>query len=264
MIIDWTAMRLAWIDEVRTALAPKLLADARFGGANDLLGRFEREIAAWQRGGSFRPVIEFGNELAAAECLLSTLGHDGQMFYEPPITGSKKRIDFLLVDANGGRDWVEVKTVAPTWVDDDPGRQRFTRIAQAFPANAQLVVAREWAGAAIAGQSIKARWSLIQRAAEVEARAAEIPPSERGPVWLMLCSTGLTWHPDELEDFADFYRTGVARDDDWMRNAAAQYMRDERVTFTHSLAGFHYLARKHDAVSAHDFRCDVRGPEFGR
>jgi hypothetical protein len=257
-------LRLARINEVQITLAAKLRADTRFVGSKDLLGRFDREIAAWQRGGSFQAVIEIGNELAAAERLLSTLGRDGQMRYEPPIVGSKKRIDFLLLDANRTRSWVEVKTIHPTWVDNEPGWQRFVRIAQAFPANAQLVVDSQWAGSAIAGQSIKTRWSFIKRSVEVEARAAEISRHECGPVWLMLCSTGLNWCLDELEDFADFYRTGVARDDDWMCNAAAQYMRDEQVTFSGALAGFHYLARKHDAVSAHDFRCDVRGPAFGR
>lgn len=258
------ALRLTWINQVQISLAAKLRADTRFVGSKDLLGRFDREIATWQSHGCFRQVIEIGNELAAAECLLSTLSQDSQMLYEPLITGSKKRIDFLLVDSNGSRSWIEVKTIHPTWVDNESGWERFMRIAQAFPANAQLIVAKEWSGSAIAGQFIKARWSFIKRTAEVEAREVEIPRSEYGPVWLMLCSTGQNWHLEDLEDFADFYRTGVARDDDWMCNAVAEYMHDEKVTFTRALAGFHYLARKHDAVSAHDFRYNVRGSKFGR
>jgi hypothetical protein len=263
MGIDWNAMKEEWIAAAQAELLPKLLADERFKDGKKLTDRFQLEIDTWRKTDSFKPVIEIGNELAAAECLLDSLNDGDCLMYEPPMAGTKKRIDFLKLSAAGQHEWIEVKTVAPSWVDDETGWERFMKIAQAFPDNANLVVAKEWAGAAIAGQEIKARWSFIQRTAEVEARADVIPDAQKGPVWLLLCSTGLTWHADALEDFADFYRTGQARADDWMRNAVAQYMAEEGIKFNHSLAGFHYLARKHDEVSAHDFRMNVRGPVFG-
>jgi hypothetical protein len=263
MIIDWRAMRKAWIETVKAELLPKLLADSRFKNGVKLTERFQREVDLWSMTANFRPVIHIGNELAAAECLLDSLHYDDRLLYEPPMAGTKKRIDFLKLNALGQHDWVEVKTVAPKWVDDEAGWQRFTKIAKEFPENAQLIVNREWAGAATAGQFIKTRWSFVQRTAEVEARAAFIPYARKGRVWLLFCSTGSDWCPHELEDFADFYRTGQPRADDSMSNAADRFMSDEGIVFSRSLAGFHYLGRKHEEVSAHCFRMSVAGPNFG-
>jgi hypothetical protein len=55
---------------------------------------------------------------------------------------------------------------------------------------------------------------FIQRTIEVERKAALIPSNEMGRVWLLFCSDRFAWDCDELEDFADFYRTGRFRQDD--------------------------------------------------
>ena len=263
MVIDWQASKEQWIAEVEAGLLPKLLADARFD-ARSLPARFQHEVEVWKRTRAFRPLIEIGNELAAAECLLNSLGGGDRLTYEPAMPGTERLIDFHRLAASGEHEWVEVKTVAPQWVDYEADWKRFMDIAQAFPENAQLIVAKEWGGAAIAGQAIKARWSFVRRAAAMEAVTPIIPDEMKGPVWVLFCSTGAAWHPDELEDFADFYRTGRAREDDPMRNAVDRFMNDEGIRFQGALAGFHYLGRRHEETSAHDFRMNVEGPNFGR
>lgn len=263
MNVDWQAMKEEWIAEVSRSILPKLASDSRFGRVTDLIDRFHHKIETWRKTNAFRPVIETGNELAAAECLLASLAVGDSLTYEPPMAGTDKRIDFLKISGAGAYEWIEVKTVSPKWADDEAGWLRFSHIAQTFPENAKLAVAKEWGGSAVAGQAIKARWSFIQRAVEAEEQATFIPVNQRGPVWLLFCSTGFEWHQDELEDFADFYRTGNHRADDWLRNAADRYMHDEGIKFSQSLSGFHYLARSHDEVSAHAFSIDVTGPRFG-
>jgi hypothetical protein len=86
--------------------------------------------------------------------------------------------------------------------------------------------------------------------------------SERGPVRLLLCSNG-GFHKGGLEDFADFYRTGRFRGDDWARNAVAQYMQEEGIAFARSLAGFCFLERGWCEAAASDLTIDVRGPALG-
>ncbi|WP_298215153.1 hypothetical protein [Acidocella sp.] len=135
-------------------------------------------------------------------------------------------------------------------------------LATDFPDNARLVVSRAGAGAAISGQEIKARWTFIQRTVEVEHKVALLDASERGPVRLLLCSNG-AFHKDSLEDFADFYKRGCFREDDWSRNAVTRYMADEGITFSGSLAGFCFLKRPWDAAFASELSLDVRGPMFG-
>jgi hypothetical protein len=87
--------------------------------------------------------------------------------------------------------------------------------------------------------------------------------SERGPLRLLLCSSG-PWNRDDLEDFADFYMTGKFREDDWARNALARFMAEKNIAFAKSLAGFGYLERRHDEVEPRRFVLDVRGPRLGR
>jgi hypothetical protein len=132
---DWLGMKEEWIAAIRATLLPKLLADGRFSNGGDLGSKFEQEVRTWEKTGSFKPIIEVGNELASAECLLRSTDHGDRLFYEPAMMGTKKRIDFLRLGAAGQRDWTEVKTVAPQWVDDEAGWKRFTEIAQEFPEN---------------------------------------------------------------------------------------------------------------------------------
>ena len=249
-----------WIAEVHSCLLPKLHADQRFIDVEKLTKKFKLEIETWRKRGKFGAVVEIGNELAAADCLLDSMGEGDKLMYERSMAGTEKRIDFLAITSTGQRNWIEVKTVAPQWVDGEEKWQRFTRIAQGFPENAQLDVKKEWMGAAVGGQFINTRWSFIKCAAEIEARAAFIPDSKKGPVSLLFCSTGSAWCVDELEDFAYCYRTGKPRADDLMQNAAKKYMHDEGISFNRSLAGFHYLGRECEEVFAYDFRMNLSGP----
>ena len=121
------------------------------------------------------------------------------------------------------------------------------------------MINRDFCGAAIGGQKLNARWTFVQRTIEVEVKAALLTVEERGPVRLLFCSAG-EWREDDLEDFADFYRTGNFREDDWAQNAVARYMAERGLSFTRVLSGFCYLERRHDEVEARRLKLDVRGP----
>ena len=110
-----------------------------------------------QQHGRQGPGVGGGNELAAAECLLGSSNPDALVCYEPPMAGTKKRFDFLCMDGTGQRTWIEVKTVAPQWIDDEAGWQRVVRLAQD-------------------------RWSFIEVASEnglgkVVTRSSEVQPA---------------------------------------------------------------------------------------
>lgn len=261
MEIDWNASKKAWITEMRSVVLPKL-RDPRFLDAEKLIARFEAAVVRWLADDNMPPLINDGNELCAAAALLGTMHADDRLLYEPRLAATKKSLDFRVDGADGTMSWFDMKTVAPGWQDDEPSWERFQRIAKEFPDNAVLAVDREWSGAAISGQEIKARWTFVTRTQEVERKAALLTDAERGPVRLLLCSSG-AWRQDALEDFADFYRTGAFREDDWARNALSKYMADEGITLDRSLAGFSYIERAHDEVIHRRFTKDVRGPRPG-
>lgn len=256
MIIDWQASKEEWIDNVRSTLIPRLRADRRLVGSDSLQRHFDTSVEYWRQNGDFRAVINDGNELCAAAAILGCIHAEDLLLYEPRLAATRKSIDFCVVLADGTRAWIDMKTVAPKRQDDKAAWERLCKIAQDFPPTATLI-----AGAAIGSQLLKARWSFVQRAAELEAKIALLTEGERGPVRLLFCSEG-AWQEDDLEDFADFYRSGAFRPDDWAQNAVARYMAEKNLTFDGSIAGFCYLERRHDEVGARRFTIDAKGPQM--
>ena len=231
---DWKTAKEEWIGKLRAELLPLLAEDDRFSDSGAMAQRFEAAVLRWRKSNDFRPVINDANEMCAAGEILKNLRPTDRLPYEPRLRGTRKSIDFCVKWANGGLSWIDMKTVAPGWQDDDAAWERIQQITAVLPSHTHLVVRRDCAGAAIGGQMIKARWSFIQRTVELEAKIALLTDVERGPVRLLLCSEG-AWHRSDLEDFADFYRTGKFRADDWAQNAIAHYMAERSIIFDRSI-----------------------------
>jgi hypothetical protein len=261
MVIDWQAAKEAWIAAMLNELAPRLLKDARFPSAAVSVGRFEKSVTRWRQNRDIRQIINDGNELAAAAAILENMEPCETLSYEPRLAGTPKTIDFLVTGADGTRRWIDMKSVAPVWKDDDEAWQKVVKVAGEFPGNATLIVDRQWSGAAIGSQFINARLSFLQRAVDLEKKIALLTPQEQGEVRLLLCSNG-SWHEDDLEDFADFYRMGQFRSDDWSRNAVKHYMTDKQITLAGTIKGFVFMERMHDEIFARKFRMNVTGPRF--
>jgi hypothetical protein len=259
---DGNELKLALISWVRAELLPSVTHDEKFLGRHRLAARFNEQAERWTAGQSFRQILETANEIAAVSAILQSTGDITELAYEPRLCRTKKTIDFRIGFRSGRRCWIDVKTVAPEWRDDDESWNRFKQLAADFPSNSRLVVARELSGAAISGQEIKARWTFITRTQEAEEKEALLSPDEKAPVQLLFCSNG-PWRKDSLEDFADFYRTGCFRPDDWSRNAIARYLREREIVFARTLAGFSYLRLRWECARIDDFEIDVRGPEMG-
>ena len=145
-----------WIAAIEQQVFPVLRADPRLKDADKLIARFSGNVTRWRAGGEFRPIVEDANELAAAVELLRLDASDVVIRYEPKLMNTAKSIDFSLEWPDGTRSWLDVKTVAPQWIDDAASWQRFENLEAAFPNNARLIVSRNWAGAAISGLEIKA------------------------------------------------------------------------------------------------------------
>ena len=259
----WHADFDRWVDDTRSAYGSCFSADTRFIGADRLLKEFDSAAETWRRRRDPYPAEEKANELAAATALLCRLRASDVLHYEPPLKGTKKRIDFKITGGSAETAWIEVKTVAPRWEDDEKEWQRFLSMQADAPDNVHVIVNKDFGGAGITGQARKTRWSFLHRAVEVERKLKLLDASEQASVALLLCSNGFAWSEDALEDFADFYRTGRFRGDDWFSHAVVRFMHDRQMTLDRSLAGFHYLERKQFEVDPHEFIPFVRGPTRG-
>jgi len=255
-----------WILAVAQTYADILGSDTRFPEAKFLLASFDRAAALWAKRHTkddVKELTEIANELAAAAALLGKLDESQSLAYEPPLRRTKKTIDFLVMNSGKPHMWIDVKTVAPEWVETDHEWRGFEAIRSRLPENTNLIVDKELGGGGIGCQMLKSRWSLYTRAAEIEEKIEDLTDEEKAPVSVMFCSSGFAWHVDTLEDFSDHYRNGKFRQDDWAATMPPRYMEDTMIAFKRTLAGFHYLERGQFEVMPKDFRMFVRGPCFG-
>lgn len=77
---------------------------------------------------------------------------------------------------------------------------------------------------------------------------------------LVFCGTGMEWHRSELEDFADFYRTGRHRQDDPFAAMEAEALRNSGNPLQRNIAAFGFLRRHMPGTTAEEWIPDVRGP----
>jgi hypothetical protein len=119
VLIDWQASKEEWITEFRARLVPCLMSDRRFASSGDLVDKFERSVERWRADSEIRQLINDANELAAAAALLNVLKPHDILRYEPGLSATRKTLDFLIQGQDGSRGWIDMKTVAPVWNNDD-------------------------------------------------------------------------------------------------------------------------------------------------
>jgi hypothetical protein len=83
-----------------------------------------------------------------------------------------------------------------------------------------------------------------------------------GRAVLVFCGTGFAWHLSELEDFADFYRTGRHRSDDPFAKMEQHAIQQAGDNPSRTLDGFAAMMRKHDDIDPAKWVCPVRGPRW--
>lgn len=240
-----------WIEAVRHRLLPKLMTDLRFVDARKLAERFEDAASLWALRPSEltrRNMIEVGNEIAVAVSLLCWDYREvGVLCYRRPIENCLT-VDFSLSDSNGNSACIFVRTLVPEWADDDSGWLRLRRAA--FEARRSSAGRKRKAShTRISTWQVKASWAILNQTIETEKKVALIQQASPGPIWLLLCSDLSGLACSNLEQFADYYRTGRLLPEDWVTHGIDRYLSDMHATFTRTLAGFHFLSRGPDDFS---------------
>jgi ribosomal protein L30 len=161
-----------------------------------------------------RELTECVNEIAVAALLATDKALVGRRIeYEPPLLPDGRRIDFV-VDRGADNLYIEVKTVRPKTADGDAAWEKFLRLKKYHPKTIDYMVTREGMGGAIHGNEYAARAHFLDYTLAFEERLAAAKAIKPGPGIVVFCGNGFAWRLSNLEDFADFYRTGRHRADD--------------------------------------------------
>jgi hypothetical protein len=235
----------------------------RFPDAGRLIARFEKIVSDWEAGRApdALGIIEVVNEISVAIQLLKRpLTAHFSLAYEPIVTLSGQSIDYLM-SYGEERHYFDVKTVTPREPNDvEHAWEKYGELRELFPTNADLVLAKEWRGGEFWHFFASARAKFLDYALGLERKLTSLQKREGQTVRMVFCGDRIRWTKDQLEDFADFYRTGVFRQDDPLRTLQAHYLREKKIVIERTIDGFCYLKRAPLDLDAACFLVDVRGP----
>jgi ribosomal protein L30 len=228
-----------------------------------LWAQFEEAVASCRAdpNGDDRQTTEKVNELAVAKVLLDDETITGSITYEPDFLPDGRKIDFV-VDRGHDNLYVEVKTVRPRTADTDEAWQKFIHREKHHPENVSFLVDKEWMGGAIYGNVFASRAHFLDYTREFETRLAAARATKPGPGVLVFCGTGFAWHKCNLEDFADFYLTGIHRNDDAFALMEQHKIKEKKIKLLRNIDHFAFLRRHMEVPHGEEFHFPIRGPRF--
>ena len=250
-----------FVEAVR-ALYQKPIID-RIIRSNILWNQFEEAVAACRADPKQddRQITERVNELAVAKVLLDDKTITGSITYEPDFLSDGRKIDFV-VDRGEDNLYVEVKTVRPRIPDTDDTWAKFLEREKHHPENVDFIVEKEWMGGAIYGNAFASRGHFLDYTREFETRLAAAKAIKPGPGVIVFCGNGFAWHKSDLEDFADFYRYGVHRDDDAFSLMEQHNIKQKNIQLLRNIDHFAHLRRHIEVPQAEEFHFPIKGPRI--
>jgi hypothetical protein len=253
-----------FVAEVRDHYKDLIIGDSR---------RVERGQALWEQferaavvccaddNADTRQLTERTNELAVAKVLLDDTTITEPISYEPNLLPDDRKIDFVVARGNENI-YVEVKTVHPRTDDTDEAWERYIRRKEHHPETVNFIVEREWMGGALYGNTFASRSHFLEYSLEFESRLAAAKLIKGGPGILVFCGNGFAWNCSDLEDFADFYHSGVHRPDDPFALMEKHHIEDHGVQILRNIDHFAFLKRAVTQAERQQFTFPVRGPRY--
>lgn len=234
----------------------------RLTNCDRLIGRFTSATAAWRAAPSDNicAITECVNELCIAREFLES-EECGRVFYEPPLEGTEKTIDYFVEMTDGRRVLFDVKTVHPETKD---AWERFKSITDRglLLENTELVLDENGMGGEAAHFRLASREKFLDYSIELEAKIDSVRDKDGLLFAMVFCGNGTDWHQSWLEDFADFYMSGRHRPHDPLAKMEAHVIAKEGIILSRSINSFCYLERKISKTTPRKFVCNVRGPMY--
>ena len=190
--------------------------------------------------------------------------HDATIAYETPVAGLNSLIDFTVSCPDGRTMYIEVKTVCPRTKDSEAAWANYETRSVLHPENVRYAVCKDGLGGKLYGDSFSARDRFMDYSQQFEERLAAANAVLPGESVLLICGTGMQWHLSELEDFVDFYRLGVHREDDVFSEMEAHSLAEQSIELKRNIGKFAYIKRPMNHVTPEEWRLHVQGPTQGR
>lgn len=228
-----------------------------------LWAQFEEAVKACRADpmGDDRRIAEKVNELAVARVLLDDEAIIEPIIYEPDILPEGRKIDFVG-DRGDDNLYIEVKTVRPRTLDTEEAWQKFVARRKHHPSNVHFIVEKEWMGGSIYGNMFASRAHFLEYTTDFETRLAAAKAVKQGAGVLIFCGTGFAWHKSNLEDFADFYLTGVHRGDDAFALMEQHNIQEKKIKLLRNIDHFAFLRRPIEIPRKEEFHFPIRGPRL--
>jgi hypothetical protein len=157
--------------------------------------------------------------------------------------------------------YVDVKTISPV-PTDKWGQFEEAQREKWIPENVRVGLSEDWMGGEIWHGWIAGRGRMLEYALELEQKIRDSGLNGRTDtsIILALCGTGFQWHESQLEDFADFYRSGRHRSDDAFARMEAHFIEERKIVLKRTVTSIAYMERKMRAILPKIMGWNVRGP----
>ena len=94
---------------------------------------------------------------------------------------------------------------------------------------------------------------------QFEERLAAANGVRPGEGVLFVCGTGFEWHLSNLDDFVDFYRLGVHREDNFFAKMEAHDLAERSIELKRNIGKFAYIKRPINHVTPEMWCPNVQG-----
>jgi hypothetical protein len=204
-----------------------------------------------------RRLMELCNEISIANIILSDqIAQCRLLEYEIPLSNGGTTIDYLI-HYDSYRLFCDVKTIHPQSIDSWESYVKFVD-KDYFPEKVTVDLQKEYMGGEIWHDMSASRSHMLDYSIEYEKKISKCGDYTKTLFMLTFCGNGYDWSLDELEDFADFYHTGVHNSDDPFAKAEFFNMQQKGIRLERNINYFCYHERPNSDIHYTNFIPDVR------
>jgi hypothetical protein len=216
-----------------------------FPSNQNLLSRYQNAYNTCYNRGSFylSQFMEAHNEICVAVALLQDDKSVKRLEYEPPLSYTDRRFDFLIERNDDKRFWIEVKSVRPKQLD---AWNKFTSIKdrRLLSDNTEVILPQEFHGGEVWHDMEAGRSRMLEYSIQTEEKIRLAGTEVRDDIFMLwFCMQPPAWNRSHLEDFVEFYRNGLHRYDDAFGKMEEHHLESNQIKLDRSINEFIILVR---------------------